>query len=82
MILCFILASYAEEIAVVRKQFPSEPFQYLEPALRLEYTEAVAMLNENGVTMTDEEDLSTANEKFLGKLVRQKVSSWCSIAHW
>ena len=23
--------------------------------------------------MTDEEDLSTANEKFLGKLVREKV---------
>jgi aspartyl-tRNA synthetase len=70
------LASYAEEISVVRKQFPSEPFQYLEPALRLEYSEAVAMLNENGIAMTDEEDLSTANEKFLGKLVRQKVSTW------
>jgi len=24
--------------------------------------------------MTDEEDLTTANEKFLGKLVREKVS--------
>lgn len=67
--------NYAEEIAVVRKQFPSEPFQYLEPALRLEYCEAVAMLNENGIKMTDEEDLSTANEKFLGKLVRQKYGT-------
>lgn len=31
------------------------------------------MLNDAGVQMTDEEDLSTANEKFLGKLVKQKV---------
>jgi hypothetical protein len=31
------------------------------------------MLNENGIQMGDDEDLTTANEKFLGKLVRQKV---------
>jgi aspartyl/asparaginyl-tRNA synthetase len=43
--------------------------------LRLEYTEAVRLLNENGVAMTDEEDLSTANEKFLGKLVKQKYAT-------
>jgi aspartyl/asparaginyl-tRNA synthetase len=42
-------------------------------SLRLEYSEAVKLLNENGVTMTDEEDLTTANEKFLGKLVKERV---------
>ena len=31
------------------------------------------MLNENGIQMNDDEDLTTANEKFLGKLVKQKV---------
>ena len=31
------------------------------------------MLNENGIAMNDDEDLTTANEKFLGKLVKQKV---------
>lgn len=31
------------------------------------------MLNDAGIQMTDEEDLSTANEKFLGKLVKKKV---------
>ena len=46
---------------------------FLINSLRLEYSEAVKMLNENGIQMTDEEDLSTTNEKFLGKLVRQKV---------
>lgn len=36
------------------------------------------MLNEAGIQMKDDEDLSTANEKFLGKLVREKVktSKW------
>ena len=31
------------------------------------------MLNEAGIKMNDDEDLSTANEKTLGKLVKQKV---------
>lgn len=41
----------------MNKQFPSEPFKFLEPTLRLEYTEALAMLREAGVEMGDEEDL-------------------------
>ena len=32
-------------------------------------------MNEHGIQMTDEEDLSTANEKFLGKLVREKYGT-------
>lgn len=66
---------FAAEIQTVRKQFPSEPFQFLEPALRLEYAEGVKMLNDNGVKMNDDEDLSTANEKFLGKLVKKKYGT-------
>ena len=41
----------------MNKQFPSEPFKFLEPTLRLEYTEGVAMLREAGVEMGDEDDL-------------------------
>ncbi len=41
--------------------------------MRLEYSEGVKILNEYGISMTDEEDLSTANEKILGRLVREKV---------
>ena len=44
-------------------------------SLRLEYSEGVRMLNEAGIAMKDDEDLSTTNEKFLGKLVREKVRS-------
>jgi len=32
------------------------------------------MLRENGVEMDDEDDLSTPNEKLLGRLVKAKVS--------
>lgn len=49
--------SFQTEIQTVNKQFPSEPFKFLEPTLRLEYTEALAMLHEAGVEMGDEDDL-------------------------
>uniref|UniRef100_A0A8C7D6X5 Aspartate--tRNA ligase, cytoplasmic n=1 Tax=Oncorhynchus kisutch TaxID=8019 RepID=A0A8C7D6X5_ONCKI len=48
---------FQTEIQTVGKQYPSEPFRFLEPTLRLEYTEGVAMLREAGVDMGDEEDL-------------------------
>lgn len=41
----------------MNKQFPCEPFKFLEPTLRLEYREGVAMLREAGVEMGDEDDL-------------------------
>uniref|UniRef100_A0A668SZK8 Aspartate--tRNA ligase, cytoplasmic n=1 Tax=Oreochromis aureus TaxID=47969 RepID=A0A668SZK8_OREAU len=41
--------NFQTEIQTVNKQFPSEPFKFLEPTLRLEYTEAVAMLREAGL---------------------------------
>lgn len=53
----FVCTSFQTEIQTVNKQFPSEPFKFLEPTLRLEYTEGVAMLREAGVEMGDEEDL-------------------------
>ncbi|XP_072020907.1 aspartate--tRNA ligase, cytoplasmic-like [Amphiura filiformis] len=66
---------YATEIATVNKQFPAEPFKFLEPALRLEFPEAVKMLRENGVEMGDEDDLSTPAEKLLGRLVKAKYDT-------
>jgi len=43
-------------------------------SLVLTFTEGVAMLRENGVEMDDEDDLSTPNEKLLGRLVKAKVT--------
>lgn len=54
---CDSAISFQTEIQTVNKQFPSEPFKFLEPTLRLEYTEALAMLREAGVEMGDEDDL-------------------------
>jgi len=67
--------NYAKEIETVSAQFPAEPFKFLDPPLRLEYAEGVAMLRAAGVHMEDEEDLSTPNEKLLGRLVRQKYDT-------
>jgi len=39
----------------------------------LTFKEGVQMLRENGVEMDDEDDLSTPNEKLLGRLVKAKV---------
>lgn len=66
---------YAAEIAAVAHQYDVEPFKFLEPPLRLEYSQGVAMLREVGVEMDDEEDLSTPNEKLLGRLVKAKYDT-------
>ncbi|XP_075037050.1 aspartate--tRNA ligase, cytoplasmic [Mixophyes fleayi] len=66
---------FQTEIQTVCKQFPCEPFKFLEPTLHLEYREGLAMLREAGVEMGDEEDLSTPNEKLLGRLVKEKYDT-------
>lgn len=66
---------YQTEIETVNRQFPSEPFKFLEPPLRLNYPEAVKMLRENGVEMGDEDDLTTPAEKLLGRLVKAKYDT-------
>ena len=45
----------------------------------LTFAEAVQLLRDNGVETGDEEDFSTPNEKFLGRLVKAKVTLSVSI---
>ena len=66
---------YAKEIETVSKQFPAEPFKFLDPPLRLEFVEGINMLRETGLELEDDEDLSTPNEKLLGKLVKAKYDT-------
>ncbi|KHN87168.1 Aspartate--tRNA ligase, cytoplasmic [Toxocara canis] len=68
-------ANFPHEIETVCKQYPCEPFQFVEPALILKYRDAVKLLRENNVEIGDEEDLSTPVEKFLGKLVKEKYKT-------
>ena len=56
----------------VYTQHPAEPFEFLEPSLRLAFPEAVAMLRANGVQIGDFDDLSTETERVLGRLVKEK----------
>lgn len=68
---------YGKEIATVRKQYPVEEFKL--PAdgkmVRLHFKEGIAMLRAAGKDVDDFEDLSTENEKLLGKLVRDKYDT-------
>ncbi len=66
---------FSGEIEVIRQQFPAEPFAFLDPPLRLEYRQGVRMLRDAGVEMGEEEDLSTPNEKLLGRLVKERYDT-------
>lgn len=66
---------YKNEIETIYRQYPNDHFKFLEPSLRLNFSDAVAMLREAKVEMDDEDDLTTANEKLLGKLVKDKYNT-------
>ncbi|XP_003384922.2 PREDICTED: aspartate--tRNA ligase, cytoplasmic-like [Amphimedon queenslandica] len=63
------------EISTVNQQFPAEPFKFLEPSLVLTYKEGIQMLRAAGTDIGDEDDLSTPNEKLLGRLVKEKYDT-------
>jgi len=67
--------NYQSEIKTICEQYPVEPFKFLDPPLKLEFPTAVNMLRESGVEIGDEEDLSTPNEKLLGRLVKAKYDT-------
>jgi aspartyl/asparaginyl-tRNA synthetase len=63
---------FAKELAVVNEQYPFEPFLCPLPVLRLNFKEGVQLLAEHGFVQDPLQDLDTANEKTLGRLVREK----------
>lgn len=66
---------FSKELNLIRCQYPSEPFKFSEKPLILPFSEGVKLLREAGVEMGDFDDLSTANEKFLGKIIREKYDT-------
>ena len=69
---------YKKDIETVRKQYPVEEFKLPEDGkmVKINYKEAIEMLRAAGKTeIGDYEDLSTENERFLGKLVREKYDT-------
>lgn len=68
-------AQHAKELEVINAQHGFEPLKYLRPTLRLTYAEGVAMLQAAGIDQSPAEDLSTENERVLGKLVREQYET-------
>ena len=69
------------EIALVRSVYPSDEFLLPEPGkeVRLTFAEGQRLLREEGPAeyrnVSDDEDMSTPQEKALGALVRQKFNT-------
>lgn len=66
---------YKKELEAVRAQHPFEDFKYQVPTVRITYEEGVTMLREAGEDIGFEDDLSTPQEKKLGKLVKEKYDT-------
>lgn len=71
----------AEEIKLIRSIYPSEEFLLPAPGkeVRLTFAEGQKLLREEGPeefkTVSDDEDMSTPQEKALGALVRKKYNT-------
>lgn len=65
--------SCATELNVIREQYPFEPFEFKR--LRLKFSEGIQMLRDAGHTVGDYDDLTTALEKALGDLVKEKYNT-------
>ena len=63
---------YGPEIGKFNQEFGVEPFEFVEPSIRITFKEAVAFLREAGVQMGDYEDFNTEKEKVLGRIIKQK----------
>lgn len=67
---------FAREIAAVKAQYPHEDFKWSNPALRITFAEGIAMLQANGYPDKDPlSDLTTAEERVLGGLVKAKYDT-------
>jgi len=62
-------------VATVNQQYPAEPFKFCTPSLRLTFAEGIKMLQDAGVEVDPLGDLSTATERVLGKLVKDKYDT-------
>lgn len=72
---CRLRDCYSNDIAAVGQQYPVEPFKFLDPPLRLEFSQGIKLLAEVGVTLGEEDDLSTMDEKLLGKIIKTKYDT-------
>jgi len=64
------------QFEAVSRQYPFSKLQYLKPSsLRLQYVDAIKMLNEAGENLGPEDDIGTTQEKLLGRIVKEKYNT-------
>jgi aspartyl-tRNA synthetase len=68
-------------LSVINEQFEFVPFQFSEKPVILTFAEGVALLKEAGVEQSVNEDLNTATERTLGKIVLEKFKTDFYILH-
>lgn len=66
---------YQHELQLISQQYPFEPLKYLRPPLRITFKEGIDLLRANGTEASYDEDLSTPQEKELGRIVREKYGT-------
>jgi len=66
---------FAKELTTINQQFPFTPLKYKKPSLRLNFLDGIKMLQEAGCEIGEYDDFSTAQEKLLGKLVKEKYDT-------
>lgn len=71
----YLQANYQSEIEAVNKQYASEPFLFTDEPLVLRFEEGAKLLQDAGINQSELEDLNTANEKELGRIVREKYKT-------
>lgn len=76
-----IYRDYREEIDTVKQQFPHDDLVVPDETLRLKYADGIRLLREDGwkeedgTELTEEDDLSTAAERRLGAIVKEKYNT-------
>jgi aspartyl-tRNA synthetase len=66
---------YSKELGIVKEKLPFDDLVYPEEPLILEFKDGVKLLKEGGFEQGEFEDLSTKNERELGRIVKEKYGS-------
>lgn len=69
---------HKKEIEIIRQQFPADEFKWREGpegTLKLTFKEAVDLLVESGEPREELDDIDTAREKLLGRIVKEKYDT-------
>lgn len=67
-----IQSKFASQLEIIQRQYPSKNLEYPRKTIVIRYPEAIDMLRQTGEQIGDYDDLSTKQEKELGRLVKEK----------